>query len=474
MKKFLMALLTLASLNLTAQECAVDILPDNKYVLDETAFQSRLPDDSTIYTLAVRVCVVHLGEPEGVGTNISDAQISNAIGTMNDHFRGINPTLGYQPPLDIGVEYCLDSILRFDGTSVPNYEEQGLGIGTYPGASVGSLIDLYPERDREKYYHIWVVSEIGDNNGGAGIQAFAYYPVAPLTYLDGTYILHNILGFDGSQYGWPSKSYTDESEILTHELGHALLLAHTFDNTFDCFEETDCFIEGDRICDTPPTPFFAGNCEFPACGGLQMVENYMDYTPEDCKGDFTPGQKVRMRWATSYYRSGQLVENNGEDCIALPPPLPECEAVQYRPIGLGKSFGPTPWPNGVVDRVKLKFYEKYDFSSGIYLPYQQEDSISIDIEFWPTAGGDTSMVYGKTKHGRDFFKWPLKFSRDDIQPATMYTWRVRAKCNDEYSEWGNGKFFTTPPFDPETGVYFEGQVINIDDPQKVNDYLRGK
>ena len=44
---------------------------------------------ATLLTVPVVVHVLHLGEPVGTGTNISDAQIQSAIDNMNDCFAGV-------------------------------------------------------------------------------------------------------------------------------------------------------------------------------------------------------------------------------------------------------------------------------------------------------------------------------------------------------------------------------------------------
>lgn len=88
--------------------------------------------------------------------------------------------------------------------------------------------------DRLKYYNIWVVTRIC-----GGWNGWAYPPTGGV--LDGTLITY------GRMAGYTS--------ILTHEIGHGFNLSHTFDgdggNAF-CPQNTDCALQGDAVCDTPP------------------------------------------------------------------------------------------------------------------------------------------------------------------------------------------------------------------------------
>jgi len=97
------------------------------------------------------------------------------------------------------------------------------------------------------------------------------------------------------------------NRVTTHEIGHGLNLYHTFQGN-SC-SETDCSSQGDRVCDTPPTVSNSTSCNSPACGGTQQVENYMDYTSQNCKNMFTEGQKTRMRTALTNSRSTLLTSS---------------------------------------------------------------------------------------------------------------------------------------------------------------------
>ncbi len=200
---------------------------------------------SAIYTIPVVVHVVHLGEPVGTGTNISDAQVNQAINGLNDRFANLlgNTVNGN----DMNIQFCLatvdpnnnptNGINRVDGSSVPNYASNGIGGGSLCTGSANETtiksLSTWPNSD---YYNIWVVNDIC-NGQYAG---YAYYPSAFNNPLDGT-----VMRYDYMNYS---------SHVLAHELGHGFFLYHTFEGgtATTCPPNTNCATQGDRCCDTPP------------------------------------------------------------------------------------------------------------------------------------------------------------------------------------------------------------------------------
>lgn len=259
-----------------------------------------------VHTIPVVVHIFHTGEPIGGGSNISDAQVQSAIVGLNEDYRKQAGTNGDGNGVDVEVQFCLasrdpdgnptDGIIRVDASSIPNYATEGISIGQGSGANENTLKAL-SKWDRNQYYNIWIVNEIDDNDGGAGVQGFAYFPTSSAAK-DGAVILYNAFGTVGAL-----KSYTSLNRTVTHELGHAFYLYHTFQGN-SC-SETNCSSQGDYVCDTPPTTTNT-SCNSPACSGNQQVENYMDYTSETCMDMFTQGQKDRMRSAIMTSRSSLL------------------------------------------------------------------------------------------------------------------------------------------------------------------------
>jgi PKD repeat protein len=268
-----------------------------------------------ILTVPVVVHVIHLGEAIGSGTNISDAQVLSAIAGLNEDYRKVPGTNGFGAGVDTEIEFCLavrdpngnatTGINRVNGSSVPLYATQGITAGQGQGAVELDVKNL-SRWPNNQYYNIWVVTEIENNNGGSGIQGYAYFPTT--SPVDGTVILYNAFGTVGNL-----KSYTNMNRTLTHELGHGMNLYHTFQSTSSCNPETNCNTQGDRVCDTPVTTLNS-NCNSPACSGTQQVANYLDYTSQACKNMFTTGQKNRMRAALLGSRAALL---NSMGCVPV-------------------------------------------------------------------------------------------------------------------------------------------------------------
>jgi hypothetical protein len=279
----------------------------------QRALVGQSVSDNTTYNIPVVFHIIHRGEPIGIGPNISDAQILSALTALNNHFRKVPGTSGDGAGVDFNMQFVLakrdpnnnphSGINRINGNSVPNFSTLGIeGAGT--GADEVAVKNL-SRWNNLSYVNIWVVPEIDNNDGGAGIQGYAYFPTSSNSNAsrDGIVMLHSATGTIGSV-----KGYTNEGKTLSHEMGHHFSLYHTFNATNSCSSVENCASEGDRVCDTPKT-ISSTSCSVRACGN-QQVENYMDYTSETCKNMFTQGQRDRARDSLLSLRPG-LVESLG-------------------------------------------------------------------------------------------------------------------------------------------------------------------
>ncbi|MEC8361049.1 MAG: M43 family zinc metalloprotease, partial [Bacteroidota bacterium] len=333
------------------------------YLANKTAFDASWYQDATlavsdsleVYTLPLVVHVIHRGAAIGVEENISDAQILSAVHALNEDFRKVAGSNGDGLGVDVLVEFELakrtpdglptTGIVRVDGSGVPGFAEHGIAsLETLPGADQTEVKALTSWLG-DDYLNVFVVPEINGNNGGGGIQGFAYTgPTGDVR--DGVTLLYNVIGTEGTLK--PGRTL---NRTLTHEVGHHLSLFHTFYDTNACGSEVDCVTEGDFVCDTPTTTENA-SCSVGACPGAQL-ENYMDYAPTSCRNTFTAGQRQRMRTCLETVRSS-LLESLGAvpvvDVDLLPVALNASSvcAPTWHPVLSVQNQGVLPAPGATV------------------------------------------------------------------------------------------------------------------------------
>ena len=108
---------------------------------------------------------------------------------------------------------------------------------------------------------------------------------------------------------------TSTSGTLPHEVGHGFFLYHTFNGdggNVSCPIDTNCLINGDHVCDTPPHK--QGDCgttnPCPSAGVWDNSRyNYMAYCP--LVNRFTQGQKDRIRATAIVAPRASLLTSEG-------------------------------------------------------------------------------------------------------------------------------------------------------------------
>jgi PKD repeat protein len=260
--------------------------------------------------------VVHVMETGTSMTDITDDQIKQAIKSLNQMYRKVTGTHGDGNGVDITIEFalavrdpqgnCTNGINRFDMSSYNSYMTKGVNRKNSDGMTDAELKSLI-YWDQTKYYNLWFISEIDDNDGGSGVQGYAYFATSHGSSTDGAVMLVNAMK-------------KEDNNTLAHELGHALNLYHTFEGDQDnsgnsiCPTNNDCTSDGDKVCDTPPHIRSKSDCVVGtnACDNNSSTENfihnYMDYSSSACTNMFTDGQKTRMLAALLNYRTSLLEE----------------------------------------------------------------------------------------------------------------------------------------------------------------------
>jgi hypothetical protein len=128
---------------------------------------------------------------------------------------------------------------------------------------------------------------------GGGLLGYAFYPQDQVGFQDGVVLL-------GESLPGGSAAPYNLGDTATHEVGHWLGLAHTFDN--------GCEAPGDRVDDTPyqddgPNIFECVE-SLNTCPqrGRDPVHNFMSYGDDECLDRFTEGQGLRMVLSWLAYR----------------------------------------------------------------------------------------------------------------------------------------------------------------------------
>lgn len=279
---------------------------------------SFAPKTQARYVIPVVFHVIHLGEAVGTGSNVSEAAIKQALRVANERYRNLNNGGGVDTQIEFALAVrdpqgnCTNGITRMDYSSNSAYASNGVRMQTSSGITDAALKALV-SWNRQKYYNIYVVTEIDNNNGGAGVQGYAMMASAHGAASDGSvFMASNIL--------------QDFDQTLIHELGHALNLYHTFEgdgNGASC--PPAGANAGDMCGDTPPHKRSQSDCNATgtnSCNGgtsnSLFVHNYMDYSSASCVTQFTANQATRMQAACSGVRNSFFTNNTALTPVSAP------------------------------------------------------------------------------------------------------------------------------------------------------------
>ncbi|MEM8908631.1 MAG: T9SS type A sorting domain-containing protein, partial [Bacteroidota bacterium] len=271
--------------------------------------------------------VVHIvwDQPE---SNLSESRIHQQLAVLNEDFQRNNPDTNqtrsvFAPVMDnAGIAFELIDIIRVktDTTFSLDFDWNTFTF-RYPDHVKQSARGGSDPRDVDTYLNIWVCPIQSDQFFGYayppdGISNWPPEFLAPNKQFDGVVINYKAFGRDLDPFiDQEGNVIPLNGRITTHEVGHYLGLRHPWGD--GGFDTPGCQVD-DGLADTPNAAFPANfTCDFSQNSCVEnddsdlpdMIENFMDYAPDDCKNGFTKNQSALMRYVLRNHRSLLRIKN---------------------------------------------------------------------------------------------------------------------------------------------------------------------
>ena len=282
---------------------------------------ANLKKASVVYVIPVVFHIIHSGQSVGTSYNITQAQITSQINTLNLDYRKLNPdfsTTVTQPAFvsaaaDCEINFCLatrdpsGNILSEPGIERINTVAKGWTAPPYaglnePGGYIDNTIKTGSIWDPTKYYNIWVLAM---NDGVLGYAQFPTVPSVVTPNIGDMFGMGGPANTDGvvldymavGSIGTAAAPY-NKGRTATHETGHWLGLYHPNG-------DSNC---GNDFCNDTPTlssltagcPSLTGGTAVSGCTASpnppgKMYQDFMDYSDDKCLTMFTNNQKARIQ-----------------------------------------------------------------------------------------------------------------------------------------------------------------------------------
>ncbi|WP_418121855.1 zinc-dependent metalloprotease [Chryseobacterium sp. PTM-20240506] len=290
-----------------------------------------------VYEIPVVVHVIESQATANANLHVTDQEIIDWIDRANSMYattfgngfypEGSGPTGGAVIPFKLVLAKRSPSctpttgIVRYNGSTIPGYDTRGVKMQSSSGASdsqiKNELAHHWPENS---YFNIYVVIGFdGQQQLSYGLMGYAKFP--------------DSYAYDYESFMKVATIKNQNDTTLTHELGHAFGLYHTFQGVSytdqsSCPPSNDCATTGDRVCDTSPSRSMYGvavpnNTAIDPCTGQNYdgtQYNVMNYTNSNRK--FTEGQRDRAILLMMEYRKDLLNSTAGKDpSIVIPSPV---------------------------------------------------------------------------------------------------------------------------------------------------------
>ena len=284
--------------------------------------RSSTPTERAVITIPVVVHVIHNGDDYGVDENITDSQVQSQLTVMTEDFRRMAGTPGFNDNpagADLEIEFVLAQQTP-DGCPTNGINRVDMGQESWSTADIDDIVKPTTIWDPTQYMNMWSITftrtdllgyaQFPSESGLEGLDGFT-----DDSDTDGVVCRYNSFGSEDYNDGSFNLSAPyNKGRTMTHEVGHFLGLRHIWG-------DGDCTVD-DYVDDTPLAASSNSGCPvIDTCPGevdsevvYDMVENYMDYTNDECMNVFTEGQKDRVLAVleNSPRRKGLVTSNKTE------------------------------------------------------------------------------------------------------------------------------------------------------------------
>ena len=254
----------------------------------------------TVIIIPVVVHVIYSDQAIGVAPNIVDAQVESQITVLNQDFRKMFGTPGYNTnPVgaDTEIQFVLAKVDPY-GNPTNGIDRKSFCQEAWADTEIESTLKPATIWDPTQYLNMWTLkftdsdllgyAQFPDASGLPGLD-----PSGGTATTDGVVSSYDVFGsktFDTNSTFLLDVKY-NKGRTMSHEVGHWLGLIHIWgDETCgtDYCADTPTHHEANYDCPTKiplscdPTPV------------NEMIQNYMDYTDDICMNIFTLNQKDRI------------------------------------------------------------------------------------------------------------------------------------------------------------------------------------
>jgi Pregnancy-associated plasma protein-A len=240
-------------------------------------------------TLRIAVVIHVIMDGSCTNGNLTDAAVRSQVDILNEDFRALAGTPGGQGQ-DSRIEFFLATV---DPDGAPTNGITRSCDSTWYADQGQYWLTL--AWDPARYLNLYTNTA----NGARG-----YVPFLPAAGGTGGADDRVVINWQAVGRNGPVPPY-HQGRTATHEVGHYLGLFHVYYQGCGIATPPDCYLSGDRICDTRPDETSHHGCltSGVSCGTVPLpVENYMELSDDLCMTGFTREQVQRMRCTLATYR----------------------------------------------------------------------------------------------------------------------------------------------------------------------------